>query len=508
MKKGIIRKSITLKLFISTAIFFIIFITAQLVLQSFFFQSFYTSKKVNTLKNNLEFLERKYRITFKNAEGSIAVIKKFEENNNAKVVVLENNGLLSYITDTKEELKDSNKIRIIKAIIEEWTSNPDAFKNLQEKGKTITYIFNDPYYNLKHIVAIDPVVINNNVGKVLFAVSSLQPVDEAVKVMKEFFIYTYIIAIILILVLSTIYSKMISKPLIKLNKTALKMAKLDFDEICEGNTEDEIGNLGNTLNFLSRNLKEALSSLQESNKKLKKDIEKEKELESMRKEFVASVSHELKTPISLIEGYAEGIKDDIMDEEDKEYYIDVIIDEARNMGVLVADMLELSRLESGTQKINIKPFIIDDIINNEVKKLNKINEDKNNEDKINILVDLQKEVVVLGDEDKIHQVITNFLTNAIKYTKPKGKIYITSKIYKDKLLVEVENEGENIKDEELTKIWDKFYKLDKSRNRSLGGTGLGLAIVKNILKLHNSEYGVCNTNRGVKFFFTLNKKKE
>src|SRR3712207_3517820 len=117
MKKGRIRKSITLKLFISTAIFFIIFITAQLVLQSFFFQSFYTSKKVNTLKNNLEFLERKYRITFKNAEGSIAVIKKFEENNNAKVVVLENNGLLSYITDTKEEFKDSNKIRIIKVII-------------------------------------------------------------------------------------------------------------------------------------------------------------------------------------------------------------------------------------------------------------------------------------------------------------------------------------------------------------------------------------------------------
>lgn len=503
MKKGIIKKSITLKLFIATVIFFIIFITAQIILQSVFFQSFYTNKKVNALKSNLQSLEKKYCDTFKSARDTIEVIKRFEEDNNAKVVALENNGLLSYITDSKEELKDSNKVRIIQLIIEQWTSNPEAFKRLQDEGKAITYIFNDSYYNFKHIVAVSPVIINNNVGKVLFAVSSLQPVDEAVKVMKEFFMYTYIVAIILILLLSIIYSKMISKPLVNLNKAAAKMAKLDFDEECQVKGEDEIGSLGHTLNFLSKNLKSALHSLQKNNIKLKEDIEKEKKMENMRKEFVASVSHELKTPISLIEGYAEGIKDNIADEEDREYYINVIISEAQNMGILVSDMLELSRLESGTQKINIKSFVMDDIIKDEVKKLNKINEDKNDESKVNIVLDIEKNVEVLGDKDKIRQVITNFLTNAIRHTKHEGHIYIVLKAQQNKVLIEIENEGEGIKEEEIEKVWDKFYKLDKSRKRSLGGTGLGLAIVKNILKLHNSDFGAKNTNRGVKFFFTL-----
>ncbi|EDS78693.1 membrane associated histidine kinase with hamp domain [Clostridium botulinum C str. Eklund] len=505
MKKSIMKKSITLKLFMTTVTFFILFITTQLLFQSLFFQSFYTNRKITRLKDNFKVFERKYIVNFGNSEATLVNIKKFEHDNNAKIVILESNGLLSYITDSKEQLKDTNKVSIIQSIIEQWTSNPEAFRKIQQQGKTITYIFNDNYYNLKHIVALTPVVINNHAGKVLFAVSSLQPVDEAVKVMKDFYIYTYIIAVILILILSLIYSKMISKPLVNLNNVALKMAKLDFNEKCETSREDEIGSLANTLNFLSNNLNSALSSLKESNSKLKKDIEREKELEIMRKEFVAAVSHELKTPISLIEGYAEGIKDNIFEEEDREYYINVIIDEAEKMGMLVTDMLELSRLESGTLKINIKNFYINDVINNVVKKLSKINEDKNSIDRINIICSLQNDLEVIGDELKIQQVITNFLTNAIRYTKPKDNVYVSTKLKNNKILIEVENDGEHIEEKEISKIWDKFYKLDKSRNRKLGGTGLGLAIVKNILELHSSEYGVINTKTGVKFYFTLNK---
>ncbi|KYH28256.1 MULTISPECIES: ATP-binding protein [Clostridium] len=500
------KKSIVLKLFVITVVFFTAFITIEMLFQSIFFQNFYIDRKTKNLKNNLENFEKSYVENIGNMEKNLSNIKDFEDDNNAKIVILESNGLLSYITDSQDKIKDSNRVSIIKKVVEEWTSNPRAFIDMQMKGETVTYIFNDPRYNIKNIVAIAPVSFNNIPVKVIFAVSSLQPVDEAVKVMKELYIYVYIAAVIIILILAFIYSKMIAKPLVELNNAALKMAKLDFTEKCEVTTEDEIGNLGKTLNFLAKNLSDALSSLKESNKQLRRDIEKEKELENMRKEFVAAVSHELKTPISLIEGYAEGIKDNIVQGEDRDYYLDVIIDEAKKMANMVSDMLELSKLESGNFKIEMNEFYLDMTINETIKRLEKIKGDKDTDRTFTIVSSVDKNLEVLGDEDRIEEVITNFLTNAIRHVKDKGNIYVRTLTKDDKIFVEIENEGEQIREEDMKKIWDRFYKIDKSRNRSLGGTGLGLSIVKHILQLHNSDFGVENTENGVKFYFSLYKK--
>lgn len=497
------RKKIALKLFVITAIFFISFISIQLILQSLFFQKFYINRKTNNLKTVLEKFEKDYVKNIRNSEKTLENIREFEEANNSKIVILESNGLLNYITDYKNEQKDSARIKVIKSIIHEWTSNPEAFFKMQNKDETITYIFDDRFYNIKNVVSVNPVVVNNIPAKVIFAVSSLQPVDEAANVMKEFYVYIYIAAVGLILVLSFIYSRMISKPLVDLNKTASKMASLDFTEKCQDDREDEIGNLAHTLNFLSENLKSALTSLRASNEKLKQDIEKEKELEKMRKEFVASVSHELKTPISLIEGYAEGIKDGIVEGEEQEYYLDVIIDEAQKMGILVSDMLELSKLESGSFKINLKEFPLDNTILEIIKRLNGVRSQKNQDKTVQFITDIKSNLIALGDETRIEEVVTNFLTNAIRHTEDHGKIFVRTILKEDKVLVEIENQGENIPEDEISKIWDRFYKIDKSRNRSLGGTGLGLAIVKNILELHNSEYGAQNTENGVMFYFTL-----
>lgn len=497
------KKNITLKLFIVTAVFFISFISVQLICQSLFFQKFYINRKTNNLKTELEKFEKSYLKNIRNSKETLENIREFEEANNAKIVILESNGMLNYITDYENELKDSARIKVIRSIIHQWTSNPEAFLKMQNKNETITYVFDNKLYNIKNIVSVNPIVVNNIPAKVIFAVSSLQPVDEAANVMKEFYIYIYIAAVGLILVLSFIYSGMISKPLVDLNKTASKMARLDFTEKCQDDREDEIGNLAHTLNFLSENLKAALTSLRASNEKLKQDIEKEKELEKMRKEFVASVSHELKTPISLIEGYAEGIKDGIVDGDEQEYYLDVIIDESHKMGRLVSDMLELSRLESGNLKINIKEFALDNTILEIIKRLNGVRSQKKQDKSVEIMTDIKCNLIVLGDEIRIEEVVTNFLTNAIRHTKDEGKIFVRTIFKDDKVLVEIENEGNKIPQDEISKIWDRFYKIDKSRNRSLGGTGLGLAIVKNILELHNSEYGAKNTENGVVFYFTL-----
>ncbi len=294
---------------------------------------------------------------------------------------------------------------------------------------------------------------------------------------------------------------MVTKPLLELNDSASKMADLDFSKKCNINREDEIGNLADTLNFLSENLNKSLTSLKDANYKLEEDIEKERRLEKMRKEFVAAVSHELKTPISLIGGYAEGLKDDIFEGEEKDYYIDVIIDESKKMANLVADMLDLSQLESGNFKLVKEEFYIDELLKTTIKKFAAVFNDKNIKFDINFIENTK----VHADWSRMEQVITNFITNAIRHTNEDGSIMVNIEQQEDRVLISIENTGENISEDEIDKIWDNFYKIDKARTRKLGGTGIGLAIVKNILMLHGSEYGVKNTDKGVKFYFTLKK---
>ena len=290
---------------------------------------------------------------------------------------------------------------------------------------------------------------------------------------------------------------MITNPLKRINETAKKMSNLDFSEKCEVLSQDEIGNLAITLNFLSENLYRALSSLQRANIQLQKDIEKERKVEEVRKEFVAAVSHELKTPITIIKGYVEGIKDDIFSEEEKNESLDIILEETNKMGKLVKDMLDLSALESHATELKYEIFNLSEMIEKNIKSLNNEINDKD----ITIDRNYISDVYIKADKFRMEQVITNFLTNAIRHTEPLGFIWVAMNFEDNRLKVSVENSANPISDEEMHNIWNKFYKADKSRNRTFGGSGLGLSIVKNVLELHGMEYGTRNTDRGVEFYF-------
>jgi signal transduction histidine kinase len=202
----------------------------------------------------------------------------------------------------------------------------------------------------------------------IFCVSSIQPIKEASEVASEFYIYLFLGLIAVSIILALIYSNFISKPLVTLTRAANRISSMDFSIVCETNRDDEIGSLAKSLNFLSKNLETALLDLQTKNKKLEDDIEKERQLEDMRKDFISNVSHELKTPIGIIEGYAEGLKDGIVSGEDANMYLETIIDESKKMSVLVTNMLELSKLESGTIKPSFEAFNINRLI---TKILNK-----------------------------------------------------------------------------------------------------------------------------------------
>ncbi|PHA03658.1 two-component sensor histidine kinase [Bacillus pseudomycoides] len=355
---------------------------------------------------------------------------------------------------------------------------------------------------VKYQIFVKPVVKNGEITEFAFAMTSLQPVDEAMLVLKDYYVYALIIVFIVIILLSFYYSKIIAKPLIKMNRVTKKMANFDFSEKLPISTDDEIGSLSGSINSLSVNLKDRIDKLHVANTKLQQDIEKERQLEKTRKEFISGVSHELKTPLSVIRSFAEGIKDGVS--KDTTYYTDVILEETDNMNRLIIEMLELAKLESGTYKLEMEAFSIGELIQQVYTKLLFSIEEKN----LHVELALDPTIYVQANRNRIEQVVVNLLSNAIRYTPTGQQVKLSVIEYEETVKIEIENNGTPIPEESLDKIWDRFYRLDASRSRHTGGTGLGLSIVKNILELHHADYGVYNKENGVAFYFALQKAKE
>lgn len=488
-----IKRSITAKMFIITMVVFISFLIITLTSQRMLFENAYYNQKESDIKSNV--LKFKNTLTTANDESEIlGSIAKFESQYKTSVAVMNTQTNLIVYFKTNSEVVDNNNRNMFNYIVRTIQGDGDLITKLVN-NEQITISFTDSKGDTKYLASA--VMDGSNI---IMGYTSLQYVQEAVTVIGTFYKYFFIIAILLIVVLCFIYSRFITKPLRRINKVATKMSGMDFSERCIVKSKDELGNLGNTMNFLGENLNDALTSLKDVNSKLQEDIDKERKIENMRKEFIADVSHELKTPITLIKGYTEGIKDGIFVEESLESSLEVILQEADKMGNLVKDMLELSSLESGKIELNKEDFELDELIRNVLKKLSHSIDSK----------EIQVETKLFscktaGEVFKLDQVVTNFLTNAIRHTPVGGKINIAMNQVVDGVSVEFENSGSPIEDKELNKIWDKFYKVDKSRNRKEGGTGLGLSIVKNIIELHGGIYGVMNTDIGVKFYFTLPK---
>jgi signal transduction histidine kinase len=240
--------------------------------------------------------------------------------------------------------------------------------------------------------------------------------------------------------------------------------------------------------------------LTEANRKLLEDIERERRIDEMRREFISNVSHELKTPISLIQGYAEGLKENVNeDEENKNFYCEVIADEAGKMGKLVGELLDLSQIEAGTFKLDKINFEISRLAAKVMEKYKPIFLEK----KIDCALEEEPGLIVFADRFRTEQIIVNYLNNAINHVDQKKLINISIKSFQNKARVSVYNSGRPISPELSDKIWESFYKVDKARTRAYGGTGLGLSIVKAIQEMDNNRYGVLNRDGGVEFWFEL-----
>lgn len=474
----------------------------SMLFQRLFFEDFYLNKKIKDMTKEAIKFSNMYSYDISDQNRLTEALFRFEQNTNSKIAIFSTDGNLKYLLN----YNNSDDFQTLTSFCKELIDDKYLINKVLTTGKSQTSVFENAFSNSTKIGILTPMSLNQKNDSIIVTVSSMQPINEATDVIREFYFYLFLGFSLIGIFLSSVYANLISKPLVNINKVAKRMSAMDFTVKCEETTsDDEIGNLANTLNFLSSTLESALEDLKHKNKKLEEDIEKERKLEEMRKDFVASVSHDLKTPIGIIEGYAEGLKDGIATGKDALIYLETIIDESHKMNKLVTNMLELSKLESGNLELIIERFNILRLIQKIIKSFKLEFESKN------IILELNTNLeycYILGDVFQLEQVITNLLSNALKYTPNGNKVIVDIDSDDEIVTISVENKGAYIPEEEIDNLYNKFYRIDKVRNSSNNSNGLGLAIVKRILKLHESSYSLFNTEDGVKFEFTLKKAND
>ncbi|WP_077304864.1 sensor histidine kinase [Terribacillus halophilus] len=384
----------------------------------------------------------------------------------------------------------------------EWFPLEKAELKKLSKGESLQLDWIEPWSGKHNLVLIDPVEKEGE-KQYLFSVTSLQEIKDTNEALQLFYLYIGIAGFVLILLLSLIYSRLVSRPLIKLNEMAKKMVHLDFSSAKPIKQKDELGSLSNNLLTMAQNLDAALSELKQANGQLKQDMEKRKQMEKAQREFFEHASHELKTPLSIVKSFAEGLQDGVSPDK-QDHYVQVIIEESDKMEVLIKDMLDLAKLENGAIKLRKTSIMLSEMIEDLAAKLFNMAKEKN----VAIEIIPQNELPITADCEWLERVMRNFLVNAIRHSEADS--VITIRVASDQETgssnFSIENKGLHIPEEQMKKIWTRFYRTESSRSRMTGGTGLGLAIIQQILTLHRFDYGVENTPEGVRFFVQFDKK--
>lgn len=492
MKKKI--NSIKIKLFVSLCVIVIAIVLILIMLNNFVMPHFYQYNKVKTLKQVFNQISEYY--LEQNELNISEELDKISINNNFDILIRSNDNISVYTSN-----KDFYSTMVG---IYSQAGLQDKRENivLEQKEVYIINKFQDNKTGINYIML--KAALDN--GYKIYIRMPIAAIEESVEISNEFL---YIIAIFIIAVggiIVSFISEKFSKPIVELNNIAKKMSNLDFSQKYRAsNSNDEIETLGRSINIMSDKLEATIEQLRNTNVELERDIEEKSKIDEMRKSFISDVSHELKTPIALIEGYSEGLIENVNSSEDsRKFYAEVIHDEAVKMDSLVKRLLELMKLEYGTMKFNNKKFNIIELEKEILRKSTVMIEKEN----IILEEDFAEDIYVYADEFYIDQVLTNYVVNAIKYAVEvdgKKKIKISNEIFNNKVRVKIFNTYTEFSEHDKIRVWNRFYKIDESRNRDKGGHGIGLAIVKAIMNNYGAEYGVKNVLGGVEFYFDLEK---
>lgn len=505
------RRSIRFKFFVAISAVTLVFIGVLLILNLFFYEDYYMLMRRGELRDAYQGIRNSYS---GDIEEMMTVLDNYESQTAIRMAVVCSDGTVLYTSfntrsdegnaDTQNpfqlpdfDLLDQQRrgYTILQSIAQNVSWN--TLDSHSYQFLNVTLWDNDQYLCLAG-------VLDNQADKCLFAYMPYAYIEQNSSLNLVFLVIAGGCALLICLIFAYGVSRWFSRPLIAMAGLADRMSELDFSTKYQGRSTDEIGQLGQSLNRLSAYLEQTIRELRQSNEQLAQEIKEKERIDNMRQEFIVNVSHELKTPIALIQGYAEGLTAGVADDpEDRKYYCDTIADEADHMNKLVMQLLNLSRLELGAEQTYSEDIDLHELCAEAVRKTAVLCESRG------LTVEYDDTcITVRTDGDLLDQVLMNYLSNAIRYTVDGGKIKISAKQTGDCVRLTVFNEGDGLPEEELPKIWEKFYRTDRARTREAGGTGIGLSLVRAIADTLHGSCGVENVEGGIVFWFELSASAE
>ena len=487
-------KSVRGKLFFTLCVIVLSIILFLIIVNSFVLEKYYQYAKSNQLKNVFYIINSYYNgeTQMKNMEDEL---NKISIKNNFDIIIKSQQGSDVYLSN-KDFLSN---MKIVMGFL--GMNKNQEYQIIEEKEDLQIRIIKDTETKINYIM-LSGKLDNGFETYIRIPLSSIQ---ESVRISNSF-LYTIASIVIVIGGIAIIYiSKSFSDPISEITNIAKRMAKLDFSQKYLVNDDDEINELGKSINEMSDKLEKTINQLRNTNIELERDIEKKSKIDEMRKSFISDVSHELKTPIALIQGYSEGLLENVnSDPESRKFYAEVILDETNKMDKMVKQLLELTKLEYEKREFNNITFNIVEL----EKEIVRASQVMLNEKDVKVQFETDEIIEVFADDTYMGQIITNYLTNAIKHVREiDGEKYIkfTNKVYEDrrKVRITVFNTGYNISEENLNRVWNRFFKADEARNRNDGGSGIGLSIVRAIMNNYGNDFGVENKTNGIEFYFEV-----
>lgn len=463
------------------------------LINAFFLKDYYMSEKKKAIVSAYEVLNQGISGGLVGDEQFKTSMELICNTDNISIFVMDNSG--------EPKLATNRDYQILQRKLYSYIFEADT-KNSTVLDKEENYTIRESRERVSQADYLE-IVGTLDSGEPFIMQTAIESIRDSAAISNQFFIYVALTAMVFGSVLIWWLSRRISEPILELTDISRRMTELDFNAKFTSGSDNEIGVLGAHMNEMSENLEKTISELKTANNELQRDIEQKTQIDEMRKEFLSNVSHELKTPIALIQGYAEGLKECINDDaESRDFYCEVIMDEAQKMNTMVKNLLSLNQLEFGNDVVTMERFDIVALIRN-VLNSSKILMDQK---EIHLIFKEEEPVYVWADEFKIEEVVTNYISNAIHHCEFDKVIEV--KIQREDSLVRVSvfNTGQPIPEEDLDKVWIKFFKVDKARTREYGGSGIGLSIVKAIMDSLHRECGVRNYDNGVEFWFELDAK--
>lgn len=463
-------------------------------LNTSFLESYYTYNKQQALLEGFSTIDAESEKGNLESPNFDVGFERISANGNISILIISADGSV-----VRASVNDTNALR--RQFMEVLFGNSkDTPKELLEK--TNDYVLEkqiDTRMNSEYLVLWGTL----SDGNLILMRTALESIRESAWISNQFLAYSGIAAVIISAIISIFVSRKIAGPILELTEISRRMTNLDFNAKYHSKGENEIDQLGEHMNQLSETLEKTISELKSANNELQIDIEKKIQIDEMRKEFLSNVSHELKTPLALIQGYAEGLQECINDdEESREFYCEVIMDEADKMNRMVKKLLTLNQLEFGNDVVTMERFDMTELIHGVIQSASILL--KQND--ISLTFNTDMPMYVWADEFKVEEVMTNYLSNAIHHADFEKRIDIKYTRMDNYVRISVFNTGKPIPEEDIDNIWIKFYKVDKARTREYGGSGIGLSIVKAIMDSFHRECGVINHGNGVEFWFELDTK--